>query len=189
MMLQDWYTFDDAARLVTATYEITGKTQYTASDFEDLFISSCYEYPEIYEKNNVDLKEFCQIYIEEAEAEGIKAEVAFSQMLLETGWLQFGGDVAVGQFNFAGLGATGNGNPGNSFPDIRTGIRAHIQHLKAYANNQPLNNDLVDTRFTYVERGCAPYVEWLGQQENPKGLGWATSPGYGNSILKIIERL
>ena len=49
----------------------------------------------------------------------------------ETGFLQFGGDVSVEQFNFAGIGTTGGGVPGNSYPDVRTGVRAQIQHLKA----------------------------------------------------------
>ena len=44
-------------------------------------------------KGGATLEEFCQIYYEEAEKEGIKAEVAFAQAMKETGWLQFKGDV------------------------------------------------------------------------------------------------
>ena len=83
----------------------------------------------------------------------------------ETGFLQYGGDASVEQFNFAGLGTTGGGVPGNSYPDVRTGIRAQIQHLKAYATADPLNGKCVDDRYEYVKKGTAPYVEWLGQQE------------------------
>ena len=93
------------------------------------------------------------------------------------------------QFNFAGLGATGNGVPGNSFPDVRTGIRAQIQHLKAYASTDALNNTCVDQRFSYVTRGCAPYLEWLGIKENPNGYGWATGERYGAKIRAIITNL
>lgn len=75
--------------------------------------------------------------------------------------------------NFAGIGTTGGGVAGVSYPDVRTGIRAQVQHLKAYACEDALNQDLVDTRFDMVTRGSAPYVEWLGQQENPNGGGWA----------------
>ena len=109
--------------------------------------------------------------------------------MLETGWLQFGGIVKIEQFNFAGIGATGNNNSGSKFSSIRIGIRAQIQHLKAYANNEKLENACVDPRFNYVKRGSAPYVEWLGQKENPNGYGWATGKDYGYKILKIIKQL
>ena len=100
----------------------------------------------------------------------------------ETGFLRYGGDVKINQYNFAGLGATGNGNPGNSFLSVREGVRAQIQHLKAYANNEALNNPSVDNRFGYVARGTAPYVEWLGIHENPYGKGWAAADHYGYSL-------
>lgn len=94
----------------------------------------------------------------------MKAEVVFAQAMMETGYLQFGGDVLVSQFNFAGLGATGNGVRGEAFKDVRTGIRAQVQHLKAYASSEPLKQQCVDNRFLYVKRNVAPYVEWLGQK-------------------------
>ena len=37
------------------------------------------------------------------------------------------------QNNFAGLGATGGGESGESFKDIETGVRGHIEHLLLYA--------------------------------------------------------
>ena len=103
--------------------------------------------------------------------------------------MQYSGSVKIQQFNFAGLGATGGGSSGASFPDVRTGIRAQIQHLKAYASTDVLVNSCVDPRFNLVKRGSALYVEWLGQRENPNGLGWATSPNYGYNILTLIEDL
>ena len=69
------------------------------------------------------------------------------------------------------------------------GIRAQIQHLKAYANTDPLKGGCVDPRFKYVERGSAAYVEWLGQKENPNGKGWATGAGYGEKILSILKAI
>ena len=144
------------------------------------------------------LKEFCQIYYEEAQSENIRVEVAFAQAMHETGWLQFKGQVKIGQFNFAGLGATDGGASGADFSKygtegVRMGIRAQIQHLKAYASDtiteKTLANLCVDERFKYVTKGCAKYVEWLGQKENPQGLGWATSIGYGNKIRFQIDSL
>ena len=86
----------------------------------------------------------------------------------ETGFLQFGGDVSIEQFNFAGIGTTGGGVPGNSYPDVRTGVRAQIQHLKAYATDEPLNQTCVDNRYEYVEKASAPYVQWLGRKRTRK---------------------
>ena len=136
-----------------------------------------------------DIATFCAIVTEEATAEGVRADVVFAQMMVETGWLRFGGDVKVEQFNFAGLGATGNGVPGNSYADVRTGVRAQVQHLKAYACEQPLKQDCVDERFKYVTRGCAPYVEWLGIPDNPDGKGWAADAGYGKKLLAVMAEV
>lgn len=141
-------------------------------------------YPDFYASTDApDITTFCQIYYEEAVAEGIDPGVAFAQAMKETGFLKYGGDVQIGQFNFCGLGATGNGACGNSFANVRMGARAHIQHLKAYASVDVLVNDKVDPRFDYVTRGCATYVEYLGINENPFGKGWATSKNYGYSIV------
>ena len=114
---------------------------------------------------------------------------ANAQAMMETGFLRFGGDVKKEQYNFAGLGATGGGNPGNSFSSIRIGIRAQIQHLKAYACDEELNQDCVDTRFDMVKRCAAPYVEWLGQKENPDGVGWAEGANYGEKLRKLLAEL
>jgi hypothetical protein len=54
-------------------------------------------------------------------------------MVLETNSLKFTGDVRSRQNNFAGLGATGGGVPGESFADVSSGVLAQLQHLVAYA--------------------------------------------------------
>ena len=134
------------------------------------------------------IEQFAQIFYEEANAEGVKAEVAFTQCMKETGFLKYGGDVLPNQYNFAGIGATG-GVHGAKFKNVRTGIRAQIQHLKAYASTSPLKNACVDPRFNYVSRNTAPYVEWLGKQENPNGYGWATAKNYGYDIVGMVKVL
>ena len=136
-----------------------------------------------------DIRTYCQIFKEEAENEGVKVEVAFTQAMLETGYLKFGGDVKPNQYNFAGIGATGNGNPGNSFGDVRTGIRAQIQHLKCYASTDSLNLAKVDPRWNNNLRGKAKYVEYLSIPNNPYGTGWAASATYGKDLLKLITNL
>ena len=130
----------------------------------------------------------CTIFKQEAEAEGVRVEVAFAQAMLETGFLKFGGDVKPNQYNFAGIGATG-GVPGNEFSDVREGIRAQIQHLKCYASDAALNNPCVDPRWGSWLRNKAPYVQWLSKANNPYGIGWATDAGYAEKLLNMIKNL
>ncbi len=169
-------------------YPIMGNSSVTVQQMIDYFQSSGKEYPsdELAAGGADSIETFCQMYYDEATAEGVRPEVAFAQTMKETGFLQYGGDASIEQFNFAGLGTTGNGVPGNSYPDVQTGIRAQIQHLKAYATADPLNGECVDERYEYVKKGSAPYVQWLGQQENPEGLGWATGDNYGYDIVEMI---
>ncbi|WP_443669138.1 RICIN domain-containing protein [Holdemanella porci] len=134
------------------------------------------------------INQFAQIFYEEATAEGVRAEVAFTQCMKETGFLKYGGDVLPNQYNFAGIGATGAVH-GASFSNVRMGIRAQIQHLKAYGSISPLTNQCVDPRFNLVKRGSAQYVEWLGINENPNGYGWATSKSYGHDIVSMVNVL
>lgn len=134
------------------------------------------------------IEQFAQIFYEEANAEGVKAEVAFTQCMKETGFLKYGGDVLPNQYNFAGIGATGAVH-GAKFKNVRTGIRAQIQHLKAYASTSPLKNACVDPRFNLVTRNTAPYVEWLGIKENPNGHGWASAKNYGYDIVGMVKVL
>lgn len=134
------------------------------------------------------INQFAQIFYEEATAEGVRAEVAFTQCMKETGFLKYGGDVLPNQYNFAGIGATGAVH-GASFSNVRMGIRAQIQHLKAYGSISSLTNPCVDPRFNLVKRGSAQYVEWLGIKENPNGYGWATSKSYGHDIVSMVNVL
>ncbi len=145
-------------------------------------------YPAFYAGTDAPtIEAFCQIYMEECVAEGVKAEVAFCQAMNETGFLKFGGQVSITQYNFAGMGATDDGAAGASFPNVRTGVRAQVQHLKGYASTDALNNACVDPRFAYLSksRGCAPIVEWLGINENPAKKGWATSVNYGYNLRNL----
>ena len=132
--------------------------------------------------------QFAQIVYEEAIAEGVKPEVVFTQCMKETAFLKYGGEVNPNQYNFAGIGATGSVH-GATFENVRMGIRAQVQHLKAYGSLDKLINQCVDPRFNLVSRGSAKYVEWLGKKENPTGSGWATSKNYGHDIVNMINVL
>lgn len=126
--------------------------------------------------------EFARTYREEAAAEGINHDIAFCQMLLETGFLKFGGTARPEQNNFCGLGVTDSRTPGESFPTVRLGVRAHIQHLKAYGSREPLRGELVDRRFRFVKRGIAPTFHDLAGR-------WAADPAYGKKINDLLLKL
>ena len=134
------------------------------------------------EADRAFVEELAIIYVEEAAIEGVNHDVAFAQMSLETGFLRFGNLVTIDQFNFGGLGATGPGFPGLTFPSARIGVRAQIQHLKAYASDAPLNMELVNPRFFFVRRGSSPTITGLAGT-------WAEDPEYAEKIHNILERL
>ena len=128
------------------------------------------------------------LYITEGAAEYVRGDIAFAQSCLETGNFTFAGSaVTLDQNNFCGMGVTKAGAKGNSFKTPAEGIRAQIQHLQAYACTDRLEQKCVDPRYTYVSRGCAEYVEYLGIQENPKGQGWASGRNYGQKIINILN--
>lgn len=135
-------------------------------------------------------RQLAELYIEEGTYEGVRGDIAAAQAMLETGNLTFvGSEVTPDQNNFCGMGVTTGDRRGCRFETMRDGVRAQIQHLKAYASEEPLVKKVVDPRYRYVKKGSARYVEWLGQKENPQGYGWATGAGYGGKILRILEEM
>lgn len=141
---------------------------------------------------NCSIEELAKIFIEEGQAEGVRADIAWAQSLKETGYFKYGGIVLPEQNNYSGIGALNNNSKGDAaiFDSPRIGARAQIQHLKAYASTAALKNECVDPRFSLVKRGSAKYVEWLGYEDNPNGAGWAyPGKGYGKDIIKILDNL
>ena len=134
-------------------------------------------------KASVPLRDLVGYYIDEGNAEGVGGDVAFAQAVVETGY--FSSDFTRDRNNFAGIGAIDSA-PGNAayFPDARTGVRAQIQHLRAYADPAattcavpPLHNACVDPRFHLVSpKGKSP--TWNGLAGT-----WASSGDYGYSIV------
>ncbi len=126
--------------------------------------------------------DIAKLYREEGSLEGIDYDIAFAQMCVETDFLRFSGSIKPEQNNFGGLGSAGGDAQGASFPSARIGVRAQIQHLKAYANTEPLVQAVVDPRFNFVARGIAPLVGMLNGR-------WAADPQYGDKILAVLKRL
>ncbi|MBW4647292.1 MAG: N-acetylmuramoyl-L-alanine amidase [Kastovskya adunca ATA6-11-RM4] len=136
--------------------------------------------------NNEDaLSQFpdiARLYREEAAIEGVNYDIAFCQMCVETSFLRFGGVLKPSQNNFAGLGTVGGGAETASFPSARIGVRAQVQHLKAYASVEPLVLEIVDPRFRFVARGIAPLVPQLSGR-------WSADLQYGAKIMATVRRL
>lgn len=168
---------------------IMGTSQTTVEQMVAWYKSKNKAYPSsVYTQYGAaTIEDFCRITFEEANAEGVRAEVVFAQSMKETGWLQFGGQVKNWQCNFAGIGATDGGAGGADFSGygangVRTGLRAQVQHLKAYASTAGLNQTCVDPRFSLVSRGVAPTVKGLAGK-------WATATDYGDGLTKLINEL
>ena len=206
-----WYYFDTGSGAMQKNAEINGKYYDADGKYQELHkimndpTTSVEKMVRYYRNRNLSypseklavggadsIEKLANIFYEEATAEGIDPAIAWCQTMKETNWLRYGGQVKIEQFNFAGIGATDGGAAGADFSSygkngVRMGVRAQMQHLKAYAVKGISKNDLkyecVDPRFKYVNKGSAMYVEWLGINENPNGSGWATAPKYGYSIM------
>ena len=131
------------------------------------------------------VKRLAHYYVEEAKFEGINSDCAFVQMCLETGFLKFGNLVKPEMHNYCGLGAIDAAHPGVSFETEQEGVRAHIQHLHAYAttSNIKLKNKLIDPRYKYVNpRGKAPTIYGLAGT-------WAADKEYGTKLDNLLGKL
>lgn len=184
-LLADYYGLSAGMEGKTA---IMGEAQATAQQMA-LFCRSKNAEPKL---TACSLEELAELFLEEGKAEGVRGDVAFAQSLHETGYFKFGGIVQPSQNNYGGIGALNGNSAGQaaSFPDPRTGVRAQIQHLKAYASTDALAKECVDPRFSLVARGSAPYVEWLGAADNPSSKGWAVpGAGYGGKVVSLLEQI
>ena len=136
-------------------------------------------------KLNCTVPQIVRYYYEEAGREGIRPDIALCQALKETGFFAYGGDVVPAQNNFCGLGTTGGGVRGASFETPQLGVRAHIQHLLAYASSNPPHVTVVDPRYDLIVHDRpdihGSVTTWTGLN----GI-WAV-PGktYGQDILRL----
>lgn len=139
----------------------------------------------------VPVETLVRVYLEEGDSEGVTGDVAFVQSIVETGWFRFSGSIPASFNNFAGIGATDTNPAPAQFPDARTGVRAQIQHLRAYADPSatsctvpPLRHPCVDPRFHLVTpKGRAPTWNQFGNGN------WATASTYASSILTLYSEV
>ena len=137
------------------------------------------------EEDRGHIIQFAQYYIDEAAAENINSDIAFIQMCLETGFLRFGGLVQPEWHNYCGLGAINKDQPGCIFETEQLGVRAHIQHLQAYATTEdvPLNNELIDPRYNWVHK--TKFAVTMGDMAR----FWAADPEYACKLEKLLDRM
>ncbi len=135
-------------------------------------------------------------YKHHGEALRVRWDYAFFQMLIETNYLTYRrgngkrGDVHPRQNNFAGIGATGGGVPGNSFPDVATGVRAQLEHLVVYSGERvpdPVaqrtrakQDDILSWTAPLSRKRPVTFQDLVGK--------WAADRAYGRSIELTAER-
>lgn len=131
------------------------------------------------------VEEIVRLYYEEAAAEGVRADVALCQALKETGFFAYGGDVLPEQNNYCGLGATGNKAKGAYFATPQQGVRAHIQHLMAYATTERPHAPLVDPRYDLVRLYRSDIYGKIRTWTGLNGVWAVPGTSYGQDILLL----
>lgn len=132
--------------------------------------------------------DIARLYKKHGETWHVRWDYAFFQMAVETNFLTYRkgdgdwGDVNPRQNNFAGLGTTGGGVPGDSYPDVDTGVLAQIQHLVVYSGEHIDNpvgartrlkqDDIIETMAS--KKGNTTFADLARR--------WAADKHYGASI-------
>jgi hypothetical protein len=138
--------------------------------------------------------EIARWYKTHGETWRVRWDYAFFQMIIETNHLMYRtgngrqGDVNPKQNNFAGIGTTGGGVPGDGYPDVSTGVLAQIQHLVAYsgermdkpvANRTQLRQDDIIAASARLRR-TVTFGDLAGR--------WAVDRRYWRSIEYVADR-
>jgi hypothetical protein len=139
-------------------------------------------------------RDIVKYYMQWGEAWRVRWDYAFFQMAIETNFLTYRqpngkmGDVDPRQNNFAGIGTTGGGVPGDSFPDVKTGVLGQIQHLVAYSGERLANP--VAPRTQLKQDDIIEASLQLNRKVRFSDLSrrWAVDPKYGSSIAWVAEQ-
>ncbi|MDQ0204328.1 glucosaminidase domain-containing protein [Pectinatus haikarae] len=136
---------------------------------------------------SVSPQELVSYYYQEGSKEGVRPDVAFAQALVETGFFRYGGTVTPDQNNYGGLGTTSTIVKGAYFSTSQMGVRAHIQHLLAYASLMPPQAPIIDPRYSLVRSIYQQQTLTSWQDLNGR---WAV-PGdtYGQHILNVYNAI
>ena len=169
---------------------VLGAPLVTKEDLQRDFIKRVGSaYPAVYaEKGAATGTDFVNQLWQAAIDEGVRPELLYAQVMIETGNLRFGGDVLPEQCNFGGMGATGNGAHGLSFDTVLKGLRAQALHLRAYAGYEPLTVDPSE-----AQKVDPRYGAWiLAKKANiiRKLAGtWAMDKNYAVKLVRVMNEL
>jgi hypothetical protein len=153
------------------TISILGKATRSVSDLNNFLArNGCPEYADLYRQAG---EEF-----------GVRWDVAIFQSILETGWFKFGNDVKREQNNFAGIGAKGGGDPGESFPSPIVGIRAQLQNL-ALRSDVKIEKDTILSK--YVLKNYDTIAGRHSKNWEDLSGTWATDTGYHLKIYAVMK--
>jgi hypothetical protein len=129
----------------------------------------------------VSMPELAADYLAAGKETGVRADVAFAQSIVETGYFGFPsyGQLTKADNNFAGIGACDTCASGWSFPSALTGVTAQMELLEAYASPVAVATPLIGS---VGIGGCC--TTWMALSDH-----WATNPGYGIEILRVYTRI
>jgi Mannosyl-glycoprotein endo-beta-N-acetylglucosaminidase len=113
---------------------------------------------------------------------GVRADIAFAQSIVETGYFSFPsyGQVTPEDNNFAGIGACDSCAHGWRFANAQTGVGAQMELLEAYASPSAVPTPLLGKNIGVG--GCCS--TWMSL-----GGTWASSLTYGISIMTIYNQM
>lgn len=170
--------------LLFITIAITGRCQTSIFGSQQVEVETMYQF--VTARNPDFNREIAEAFYSISDRYGIRGDIAICQAIIETGWFRFDNGTAVSPeaHNYCGLGVRKRGDKGCKFNSVKDGVTAMIQHLYAYAchDELPEGETLIDPRFSFVKRGCAPSWESLSGR-------WAMNPKYGKKILRIYEAM
>ena len=147
------------------------------------------------EKFTITVDKLAKLYVLLGRRFGIRADMAWAQMVHETNFGRYTGDVQPAQNNFAGIGATG-GVPGNSFATAELGVIAQYAHLAWYLYPAHLDDPYcvpvtVSDPSVIITVPGDPRHFVIGGQEHQGNVRtvqdlsqkWAVGSGYGDAIM------
>ncbi len=103
--------------------------------------------------NEDEIREILNIYFSESLSENTNPLVPIAQMLYHTKYFK-SKEITETTFNFGFIGSDNAESKwaSASFPTPTLGIRAHIQHIKAYSTTDPIKSEIVDPRYPILVR-------------------------------------
>jgi hypothetical protein len=168
---------------------LNGRFLGTAADLADYFRSAGHTSG----KFTVSLDALAKLYVTYGSRFGIRADMAWAQMIHETGFGNYGGDVNPAQNNFAGIGAVGGGAPGNSFATAELGVIAQYVHLACYLYPEDLPDPYFVCSTDPTKPGDPRYFTTASRRGSVRTVfdldgKWAVpGNGYGAAIQKYAD--